>query len=150
MTKKIFLILICLLISNQTIFAKQIPVKIAPKQIITTKQDATDVGDHIKFEVVKDAYDDNGKLILNKGDELVGTVDFVHPNGWAGDSAEVKIKHFHNKDKKTNYESPICIKGKPSEQNKIKRLAETIATAIRGSEVFVEPDSDQFDIFIGD
>lgn len=150
MFKKSFLVFICLFISNQVNLAKQIPVKIAPTQIITTKKDSTDVGDRIKFEVIKDVYDENGKLILKKGDELVGTVDFIHPNGWVGDSAEVKIKHFHHsgKDRKSDYEFPICIKGKPSETNKVKRLIESISTAIRGSEVFVEPDSEQFDIFI--
>lgn len=150
MFKKTFLILICLFISNQIGFSKQIPVKITPKQIITTKNDATDVGDWIKFKIVNDVYDENNKLILKKGDELVGTVDFVHPNGWAGDAAEIKIKHFthHAKDKKLNYESLVCIKGKPSQPSKMKRFFETLSTAIRGSEIFVTQDSDTFDLFI--
>lgn len=150
MFKKTFLILICLFISNQTGFAKQIPVKIAPKQVITTKNDATDVGDWVKFKVVKDVYNDDNKLILKKDDELVGTVDFVHPNGWVGDAAEIKLKHFthHTKEKKITYEYPVSIKGKPSQHNKMKRFFETISTAIRGSEVFVEADSDDYNIFI--
>jgi hypothetical protein len=177
--KKIFLtFLICLFFTLPS-FAEKIPVKIEPIQVISTNYDEVEVGDYINFEVVKDVYV-NDDLYIKKHTHAKGLVDFVHPNGWGGDSADIVFKTFYTtdiKDKKVTISYPLEINGKAEMGNSIRRISdERITTVapraiphffpnfrlpyigwgylnyvgfvIRGSEIFVEPDTTIYNIFI--
>lgn len=139
------------------VFAQKIPVKITPIQIISTNHDEIEVGDKITFEVVNDVYKDN-KLFIKKGSTIKGVVDFVHPNGWFGDAANIKLLNFSTadvNDKKVEISYPVNIKGgivrSETKQYWINYASITVSALgvlIRGSEIFVEPDTKVFNIFI--
>lgn len=138
-------------------FAEKIPVKIAPVQIISTRHDEVEVGDKIEFEVVNDVYKDN-KLFIKKGSTVTGMVDFLHPNGWFGDAANIKLINFTTSDidnKKIEASYPVNIKGgivrSENKQSWIRAFAIGISpllVLIRGSEIFVEPDTKVYNLFI--
>lgn len=139
-------------------FAEKIPVKIAPTQIISTNHDEIEVGDKITFEVVNDVYKEN-KLFIKKGSTVQGTIDFVHPNGWFGDAANIKLINFSTadvNDKKVDISSPVNIKGgivrSETKQYWINYAVITVSSLgvlIRGSEIFIEPDTKVYNLFIG-
>ena len=149
---KIFIyILSFLLLTAPAAIAEKISVKIAPAQIISTHHDEVELGDKIPFEVVNDVTID-GKLYIKKGTIIYGTVDFVHPNGWAGDNAEIWFKTFlitTSENKKINVDYTLKIKGNNDKANNIKQaLAYYILRLIRGSEIYVEPDTKIYNLFI--
>lgn len=164
MQNKIIYFLILMIIFALPVCAEKIPVKIAPIQIISTHDDQIEVGDKLDFETVNDIYCDNN-LIIKKGTKVIGFVDFFHQNGWGGDSAEIKLKRFQTKDvneKTINFESKLVIKGSQnsgstkgcaiiySSFHNLISWGEgfSILGLIRGSEVFVEPDTTIYNIFI--
>lgn len=153
MIKKI--IFTCLLfIFAMPVFAEKIPVKITPMQIISTHHDEVEVGDKIEFEVVKDVYK-NEKLFIKKGTTVIGIIDFIHPNGWFGDAANVKLLNFSTadvNDKKVEITYPLNIKGgiirSENKQYWIRYFLNWMGFIIRGAEIFVEPDTKIYNIFI--
>lgn len=157
MIRKIVLTFL-LFIFAAPVFAEKIPVKIAPIQIISTHHDEVEVGDKIEFEVVNDVYK-NEDLLLKKGTIVTGIIDFVHPNGWFGDSANVKLLNFSATDinkKKIEISYPLNINGSRfiKLDNKFywtRFIANNISwlgVFIRGSEILVEPDTKIYNIFI--
>lgn len=153
MIKKMFIISL-LFIFAMPAFAEKIPVKIAPTQIISTKHDEIEVGDKIEFEVVNDVYKDN-KLFIKKGSAITSIVDFVHPNGWFGDAANIKLINFSTTDvtdKKVEISYPANIKGgiirSETKQYWIKYFLNYLGFIIRGAEISVEPDTKIYNIFI--
>lgn len=149
--KKSLLLIIFLVSSLQVAFAEKIPVKITPAQIITTDHDEIEVGDRINFTIVNDIYI-NDKLYLEKGTPIYGKVDFFHPNGWAGDNADIKLVDFKTtdiNDKTVVINYPLNINGNTLKANDIKQYISWITTIlIRGSEINIEPDTKVFNIFI--
>lgn len=150
--KKILLSFLVLLSSVfQTVYAEKIPVSIAPLQAISTNYDEIETGDYITFVIVNDVYTD-GKLYLKKGTPVEAFVDFFHPNGWVGDSAEIKIKTFETTDsmgKKVIINYPLDLNGYTLKANDIKQYLSWVFTSlIRGSEIYIEPDTKIFNIFI--
>jgi hypothetical protein len=150
--KKLLLLAFILISSTfQSASAEKIPVKIASIEVISTHHDETEIGDWINFEIVNDVYTDD-KLYLKKGTQISGFVDFYHPNGWAGDSAEVKFKKFETTDennKKITINYPINVNGCRLKSNGMKQyLFWTIVSVIRGSEIYIEPDTKTFNIFL--
>lgn len=162
--KKIFVI--CYIFFAMPVFAEKIPVKIAPIQVISTNYDEIEVGDLINFEIVKDVCI-NDKLYIKKGTQLKGLVDFVHPNGWGGDSAEVVFKAFYVtdiNDKKITISSPLKINGKTEMANSSRSVSSNVIVnftatfihpvfvylgfIVRGAEICVEPDTTIYNIFI--
>lgn len=150
MKKMIIMALLTFALMPQAAFAEKTPVRIAPAQIISTHHDEVEVGDWIKFSTVNDVYV-NEKLYIKKDTPILGAVDFFQPNGWAGDNAEIKFKKFVTTDvsgKKVNIVSPVEIKGN-AKANDIKQyVAWVLSTIIRGSEIYIEPDTKSFNIFI--
>lgn len=148
--KNILFILLFFLLTTPT-FAEKTPVKIAPAQIISTNHDEIEVGDWVNFETVNDVYV-NGNLYIKKNTPLYGFVDFVHPNGWVGDSAEVRFKIFETSDlngKKVIINYPLILNGNNSKNNAVKQyFAIVFLRLIRGAEMCVEPDTKIFNIFI--
>lgn len=148
--KNILFIVLFFLLTTPA-FAEKTPVKIAPAQIISTNHDEIEVGDWINFETVNDVYV-NGNLYIKKNTPLYGFVDFVHPNGWAGDSAEVRFKIFETSDlngKKVIINYPLILNGNNSKNNDVKQyLAIVFLRLIRGAEICIEPDNKIFNVFI--
>lgn len=149
--KKIVLFLIIFLSVQQTVFAQKIPVRITPSQIISTKADEVEIGDWLNFVVVSDVYLNN-KIYIKKGTPIIGFVDFVHPNGWAGDNAEIKFKTFKTTDINKNLITinyPLNLDGNTLKANDTKQYLSWVLTiVIRGSEIYIEPDTKVFNIFI--
>lgn len=152
--KKLFLLLCIFMIAGiQAANAEKIPVKITPTQIISTHHDEIETGDYINFETVKDVYMNN-KLYIRKNTPVIAFVDFFHPNGWVGDSAEIKINSFETLDangKKVAINYPLDIDGNSLKANDVKQYLVRIAYVlifVRGAEIYIEPDTKVFNIFI--
>ena len=132
-------------------FAQKIPVRISPTQVISTHHDEVEAGDYINFIIVKDLYVQD-KLYLEKNTPVIGHVGFLHNNGWAGDNAEIKINLFETVDtegKKVIINYPLVLKGNSMKANDVKQwLADFFTYFIRGSEIYIEPDTKVFNIFI--
>jgi len=162
---KFIISIFVLLVSILPTFAEKIPVKISPIQIISTHHDEVEVGDSIRFMVVKDVLL-NGKLFIVQNSSVIGVVDHVRPNGWGGDSAEVDFKTFYCRDvdnHRITINYPLVINGKAEIANKARDVSDYTVTKIatfingwfyyvsfvfRGAEIFVEPDTKIYNIFI--
>lgn len=123
--RKIFLTFLFFIFFAVPSFAEKIPVKIAPIQVISTNLDEIEVGDYINFETVKDVYI-NDNLYIKSGTPIKALVDFVHPNGWGGDSADIVFKTFYTtdlNDKKVTINCPLEINGKTEMGNSIRRVS---------------------------
>lgn len=131
--------------------AEKIPVKIAPTQIISTNHDEVETGDWMNFETTQDVYV-NDKLYIKKNTPVSGFVDLVHPNGWANDKAEIYISKFSFNDVNNNRcetNSSLRIETVPSAKPSIKELfTYYVLGTFRGSEIFIEPDTKVYNIFI--
>jgi len=158
MKKVLFASLILVLSNFQSVLAEKIPVRIAPTQIISSHEDEIEVADWISFEIVNDIYV-NDKLYIKKETPIYGFVDFFKPNGWVGDSAEIYFKNFETKDvdgKKITLNYPLKINGNNLKANDVKQLLSwklpsllsSYFILIRGSEIFIEPDTRTFNLFI--
>lgn len=151
--KKFVLLILMIMLSSmfQSANAEKIPVKITPTQIVSTNHDEINIGDWVGFEIVNDVYLDD-KLYIKKGTPIYGFVDFVHPNGWGGDCAEIKFKTFKTIDaegKKITLNSFLDLQGKCSKGNDLKQSTAFLITGIvRGSEIYFEPDTKTFNIFL--
>lgn len=147
--KFIFVILLYLFVAPA--FAEKIPVRITPLQLISTNHDEVEVGDWINFETAYETYL-NGKLYIAKNTPVIGVVDFVHPNGWGGDKAEIWVSEFNTKDVNNKHLEiiyPIKIKNNINNYKSIKQCFYFyFLGSIRGSEVFIEPDTKTYNIFI--
>lgn len=135
--------------------SEETPIKIKPAQKISTCYDEIEVGDKIKFSVVKDVYK-NGKLYIKKGTPIYGVVDYVSDNGWAYDNAQIDFKEFRLKNidgKVIETTSPVSINGFDILKYKGKRTAQFFnycGVAFRGKEVEIIPEKDnlEFNIWI--
>ncbi len=140
-----------LLIFARPCFAEKIPIKITPDEIISTNHDEVEIGDWIEFQSVDDVYM-NDKLYIAKTTPIIAVVDFVHPNGWGGDNATINLKTFktiNTDNQKIEINFPITIKTTSEQANTLnKKITYYILRVIRGSEIFIEPDTKAFNIFI--
>lgn len=151
MIKKIFILLLSLSFFAIPCFAEKIPVKITSIQLISTYDHDIEVGDLINFIVVKDV-SINNKLYIAKNTRISGIVDFVHPNGWAGDRAEIWIKNFHVKtvdNKNIEIDYSVKILKTPQDCKHLKDyFVYYFLGSIRGSEIYIEPNAKIYNIFI--
>lgn len=149
--KKYFLLTIFLILFSHAAFAEKISVRIEPAQIISTHHDETEIGDWIEFKAVNDVYISD-KLYIKKGTPVWGFVEFFHPNGWAGDSAEIQFKTFKTTDvnrEKITINYPLVISGNSLKANDIKQyISWELTSFLRGSEIYIEPDKKVFNLFI--
>lgn len=169
--KKILPVLVLFFFVILPACAEKIPVRIAPLQAISTHQDDVETGDWIKFEVADDVYV-NDAIYLKKNTEVTGIVDFVHPNGWGGDCAQIYFKKFYTRDvndKKVEIIYPVNINGKSEMATAFRDVPERalnyvprflylghyvalgfryVPFVVRGSEIFVEPDTKTYNVFI--
>lgn len=136
-------------------FAEKIPVRIAPAQIISTHHDEVEVGDNLEFMTIEDVYK-NGEIYIKKYQRVVGVVDFFYPNGWAGDSAIIKINKFYTTDvnnKKITVNYPIEINGRSARASDVRYAFIEPSLfywlfVIRGAEIYLDPDTKMFNLFI--
>ena len=149
--KKLIFSLILIVITFLPAFAEKIPVKLMPLQLLSTEHDEIDVGDWIEFMVVNDVYAKD-KCVLKKGSHIIGVVDFVNPNGWGDDDAEIRFKEFKVADcsgKNCEINSSLKIKIEDEDADTIARkLWYYVIRPVRGAEIFIEPDAKTFNIFI--
>ena len=131
--------------------AEKMPIRLTPAQIISTTHDEAQIGDWIDFRVVNDVYVGN-KILIKKGTPVVGVIDFVHENGFVRDDAEVDLKRFILQDdnsQKLEFNYPFIITQKLVTKNNIKKETKrAIFASFRGSEIYIEPDTIMFTIFI--
>ena len=153
MIKKVFILIFSLFFTVVPAFAQKIPVKIAPMQVVSTHYDEIQVGDYVSFEVVNNVYK-NEKLYIKKGSTILGKVSFVHPNGWNCDNAEISFKYFYtrncdNQKITINLKCPLIIKGRINMALNWRQFIRfAIFYPIRGTEIFIEPDTRIYNIFI--
>lgn len=164
--KKLFLVFIIFIGTCIPSFAEKTSVKIEPAQLISTNLDEIETGDYINFEIAKDVYL-NDNLYIKKTTPVKGLVDFVHPNGWGGDSAEIVFKNFYTTDingKKIVISYPLIINGQIEMANNIRSVSSKVVVdlatrfikpvciylgfIVRGAEINIEPDTRVFNIFI--
>ena len=127
---------------------KDIPIKIAAEQRISTAHNEIEINDKLKFKVVDDVYKNN-KLYIKKNSTIYGIVDYITENGWAYDNAEIDIKCFKvktidNKIITINY--PIKINGFEILKYKGKRFVQFfnyIGVNFRGKEIDIIPKQDK-------
>lgn len=134
-----------------SVHAEKIPVRIKNAQLISTKTDEIQVGDYVKFEILNDV-NIGDKLYLKANTPIYGLVDFMHPNGWSGDNAEIRFKTFYTKDidnKKIVINYPVTINGNKEQANDFKQLlAYEVLFIFRGSEIYIEPNRQSYNLFI--
>lgn len=157
MKKQVLLIIFLFLSTFTPVFADKIPIKITPIQVISTHNNETEIGDWIDFEIVEDVYE-NDDVIFKKGTKVIGIVDFVHPNGWLGDAAEVSLKKFVTVDakhKKVEIDSPVLLNGNMLLKDQSKQCLIDVLNnllpifiIVRGSEIYLEPDVKVYTLFI--
>src|SRR5574344_2392051 len=159
MIKKFLLILSVITLLATECFAEKIAVKISPTQILSTHRDEIETGDIIEFETANDVYFDE-KIYIKASTPVYAAVDYVHENGWGGDGAEIIFKKFTTKDtlgNKISTESQVIIRGNDilmknfisaGRIKQLKILPVFIGHYIRGAEVFVQPDTEVYNIFI--
>lgn len=149
--KKFLLLFLVLICSLQAVHAEKIAVRITPAEIISTNQDEIEMGDWVSFRVVNNVYVAD-KLYIKKGTPIFGFVDFFHPNGWAGDSAEIKFKLFKTIDtngEKVTIHYPLNINSNNKKPKDIKQyFSLKVLIILRGTEIYIEPDEQVFNLFI--
>lgn len=151
--KLIVLMFFFSLASNLALATEKIPVSITPNQTISTEKDEVEFGDTLNFKVSKDVYKGD-YLVIKKDAPVVAEVDYVAPNGWAYDRAYIQIKKFKILDSKNKWldvQYPLKIMGqnyKYPQSNIFKVGAHYITAFIRGYEVVLNSDQQNFNIFI--
>lgn len=155
--KKIFYTFILILIFHTSACAETAYLQITPMEAISTHYDEVEVGDTIEFSAVEAVFQ-NDKLLINKGQVVLGKVDFIKPNGWLGDPAEITFKKFSTKTvdgKILNINSKLTLDGNKSRNSEFKegvatlpRLLYIVTFWIRGSEIGLLPNSEVFSIEI--
>lgn len=151
MIRKVLFLILLSMLQILPACAEKIPVKICPAQIISTNHDEVETGDRINFETAHDIYVD-GNLYIKKDTQIFGSVGLVHPNGWGNDKAEIYINKFYFNNlnnKQCEIDSPLRIQTVPDAHPKVKDLfAYYVLGMFRGSEIYVEPDTKTYNIFI--
>lgn len=154
MIKKLLVVIFFFLIaSNLALAAERLPVSITPNQIISTDKDEIEFGDDLDFKVVKDVYKDDA-VYIKKGAPVIAEVDYVSPNGWVADSAYVQIKKIKILDSKSTWlEVPCSLKilGRNCRNPKANIFYSGfhyLTVLVRGDEVFLSPNQQNFNVFI--
>ena len=152
--KKILTFLFIFLCSANICLAEEIiSVQITPNQIISTKKDATEFGDILKFKTTRDVYKD-GTLIIKKGAPVIAYVDYVEGNSFFFVSANIHLKDFQvlntqNKWIKTDAKlQMIGSKCRNPKRTIFCKTGRNIASFFMGDEVYVENSQKNFNIII--
>jgi len=146
MLKKSLLTLICVFCSTQVAFSKEIPVKIKPMQKITTSNLLVKEGDSIDFVVSEDVLI-NSELRLKKGERVQGIITGLEDNDFVVKPAKLYIENFRTT---TVSGKPIKLKGIIYKSGSEHRVFGEflIFDLLRGGEVQIKPEKDEFTIYI--
>jgi len=151
--KKFLLCLVILCIQQSALCKEMVTMKITPDELISTQKDGNvELGDTLRFRAYKDVYvDDN--LYIKKGTPVYAFVGYVHPNGWGGDSAEIKLERFKTKTangKNITINKPLTITGNMSFANHVRQTISAqlgmFFMFIRGAEINLQPDNHVFNV----
>lgn len=153
--KKIIFTFLAILLASNTVLANEIPINIAPTNVISTKNNDYSVGDKIKFAITKDVYV-NKKLYIKAETPVFATVDYYTQNGWCFDKAQLKLTPFKTTDTNGNAINindklllePPKLKAKTKLVLGTKYFVQGITWLIRGREIYIEPDSESYTIYI--
>ncbi len=108
----------------------KLPLRISPAQKISTTHNQIQIGDTIRFKTTD-------------GRPVIGIVDYVAPNGWWFDSAQIDFKTFKIDGKTIN--NPLSINGFDILKQKSHRKAQFFNGAgviLRGKEIEILPEQD--------
>lgn len=148
MYKKILLVGIILLF-GQIIFAQTTPVKIQPKEKITTANSNLQEGDSLNFTIKEDVFI-NSKLYLKQGELVSGTITSLERKDFLYKPASIYIENFvtkNNEGKKVKLDGIIYKKG--SDYWMITQFIPIPLFALKGSNVKIKPDKDVFILYLG-
>lgn len=141
--KKTFFIIFTLIISTNLTFAEN--VFVTPTQKITTaKKNSLAEGDIVNFRVTKDT------KTLKQGDMVTGIVTSIEDNGFVGKEAQVLIENFRCNGKKLDGE--IYLHGNVHKKlnDFVDRSMSEFIILMRGGEVIVKPNEQEFLLYIKD
>lgn len=147
MSKKSFLILICLIFFGQIAFSKEIPVKIKPISKLTTSNLKVKEGDCVEF-LVADDVELNSKIYLKKDEKVFGTITSREENNFLGQTASIYMENFYTKDfggKKVKLKGVIYEKGTCHDM--ITGFIQEFLILVRGGEVQINPKKDLFTLY---
>jgi len=145
MIKKISLLFFLLLGCNSLALAKEIPVKIKPIYKITTSNALFTEGDSLDFVVAEDVLI-NSKVYFNKGQKVIGIITSREENDYLVTPAKLYIENFRTQ---TAQGKPIKLSGFIYKSgNKHDEIMEFFNPEfIRGGEVQIKPEKDEFTIY---
>ncbi len=151
MHKKVVLVFICFLFLSIKVLAVELPVKISPCKLIKTANNQLNEGDYIEFYVVEDV-NYKGKVIINKNDKIYGVLTSREENNFLAQEAHIYIDNFHNKSKpeyKIKFSGNIYKSGTRHDiiPTFLTPITEILMFFIRGGEVKIRPNKDQFIIY---
>lgn len=144
--KKIILLAIFALIFSNTVFAKDIPVKIKPMQKITTSDLNLIEGDKVEFATSEDVFV-NSKLYIKKGQKISGCITSIVPNGFLVEPATIYIENFRTIDvNKNSVKFKGIIYKSGNDHDEITEFF--MSNFLRGGEVQIKPKKDEFTIYV--
>jgi len=142
---KVLFLLISMIVSN-TVFAGEIPVKVKPSAKISTSDLKLQEGDSLNFVVVEDVWI-NSKIKLKKGQKVQAEVTSLEDNGFWVQPAKLYIENFRAYDEAHNL---IKLSGiiyrSGSDHSKLTEFF--VFESLRGGEVHITPQKDEFTIYI--
>jgi len=146
--KKIILTLLLLSIAVPSAWAKEVPVKIKPVQKITTSNFSLQEGDSLDF-VISENVLINSKLQLKKGTQVQGIITELEDNDYIIKPAKLYIENFRTT---TENGMPVKLKGiiyKSGNEHQV--FGEfLIFDLLRGGEVQIKPEKDEFTLYAED
>lgn len=149
MLKKIFIIFIFLFSFVPAGLSQEVSVKIEPISKITTSNLKLRNGDDVEFITAEDVNSEKN-LVFKKGQKIYGTITSLEENGFMNETASLYIENFYtNKNGKR-----IKLKGIVYKQGRshdmINGFLPGIDVLIRGGEVQIKPEKDEFTIYLED
>lgn len=147
MNKKLLLIILCLMFS-QSIFAKEIPVKIKPAFKITTSNLDLKEGDCLEFIISNDVFI-NSKISFKKGQKVYADVTSLEDNGFLVQPAKLYIENFRTINGQNHQVKLNGIIYKTGNDHHM--FTEFfVFDVLRGGEVHIKPEKDEFTIYAED
>jgi len=150
MLKKIFVTFFIFLCFNNSVFSKEIPVKVVPDSEITTSNGNLQEGDNINLVTAEDIYVDS-KLYIKKGENVSGVITSLVNNDFTCQSASIYAEQFKvkNVDGKTIKLNGIVYKNGRN-HSYITQFMPDFFQLIRGGEAKIVPQKDSFTLYLED
>lgn len=137
--KKLLILILLLASTVNTVFAEKVLVKVTPAQIITTsKKNSLKEGDYVDFKTVETT------KAFKKGEIITGVVTSLEENGFQVKEARAVIENFRCKN--IALEGEIYLHGGLHKKlgEFVERTVSECSVLLRGSEIIVRPDEQEF------